>query len=129
MRVYYMFSAAIFAAFSGTACSAKGPPPPKPPAEVPATHNSQNTVSTIPSSTSDSEDAKEDRLIARMLKKVSQVRELSAKAPVPGKVLDRQSLIAKVRAHVDKEVPKSAIVNEGLALQMLGFVPTKFDYE
>ena len=129
MRAYYIYSGAVFAAFSAFACSSKGPPPAKPPAEVPATHTSQNTVSTIASSTADSEDAKEDRLIARMLKKVSQVRELSAKAPVPGKVLDRQSLIAKVRAHVDKEVPKSAIVNEGLALQMLGFVPTKFDYE
>lgn len=129
MRAIYIHSAAIFSMLSlASACSSKPPPPPKP-AEVASPHNSSNTVSHIDDGASASEDAKEDRLIARMLKKVSQVRELTAKAPVPGKVLDRQSLIARVRGHIDKEVPKQAIVNEGVALQMFGFVPTKFDYE
>ncbi|HEX7664387.1 MAG TPA: hypothetical protein VF407_07755 [Polyangiaceae bacterium] len=110
------------------ACSSKQPPPPKPPAEVPADHNSSNTTATITDS-DPAADAKEDRLIARMLKKVGEARGLTAKAPVPGKVLGRDALLAKVHAHIDTEVPKQAIVNEGLALQMFGFVPTKFDYE
>lgn len=110
------------------ACTSKAPPPPKPPpAEVPVEHSASSAPATPASDPS--VDAKEDRLIARMLKKVAQARGLTAKAPVPGKVLERGALIAKVRAHVDTEVPKEAIVNEGLVLQLFGFVPTKFDYE
>jgi hypothetical protein len=129
MRVKYTRFSAILPALFVVSCSST-PPAPKHPAEATAPHTADNTVATIDhGNAADSANAKEDRLIAKMLKKVSQVRELQAKAPVPGKVLDRSELIARVRGHVDKEVPKAAIVNEGLALQMFGFVPTKFDYE
>ncbi len=73
--------------------------------------------------------AREERLIARMLDRVSRARGLSAKSAVPGAVLDRTKLILRVKAHVDKEVPHDAIVNEGLVQQLLGFIPTRFDYE
>jgi hypothetical protein len=43
--------------------------------------------------------------------------------------LDRAALIAQVKQHVSRELPPEAIRNEGLALQLLGFVPVKFDYE
>jgi hypothetical protein len=129
MYVKYTYFSAIFPAFLAISCSSS-PPAPKHPAEATAPHTTENTVATIdPPKTADTANAKEDRLIAKMLKKVSQVRELQAKAPVPGKVLERSELIARVRGHIDKEVPKTAIVNEGLALQLFGFVPTKFDYE
>jgi hypothetical protein len=128
MRAKYIHISAFFPAILALSCSSS-PPPPKAPAETPAPHTAENTTATIDHGTGDDANAKEDRLIAKMLKKVSQVRELQAKAPVPGKVLPRSELIARVRGHVDKEVPKAAIVNEGLALQMFGFVPTKFDYE
>ncbi|MEO7113599.1 MAG: hypothetical protein ABI183_24385, partial [Polyangiaceae bacterium] len=129
MRVECIRISAILSALFAVSCSST-PPASKHPAEAAAPHTSDNTVATIDhGNTGDNANAKEDRLIAKMLKKVSQVRELQAKAPVPGRVLDRSELIARVRGHVDKEVPKTAIVNEGLALQMFGFVPTKFDYE
>lgn len=73
--------------------------------------------------------AREKKLIARMLKKVSAVRGLQSKHEVPGATLARDALIARVKSHVAKEVPREAIRREGLVLQLLGLVPTQFDYE
>jgi hypothetical protein len=73
-------------------------------------------------------DAREDRRIAKMLKHVTEARKLSALHAVPGVVLARDALIAKVKSHVETEVPPEAIRHEGLELQLFGFVPTSFDY-
>ena len=54
---------------------------------------------------------------------------LAALRPVPGVVLARDALIARVKDHVDREVPPEAIRHEGVELQIFGFVPTSFDYE
>jgi hypothetical protein len=64
-----------------------------------------------------------------MLRRVEHARGLDAKKTVPGLLLDRPALIARVKSHVSRELPPEAIRNEGLALQLLGFVPTQFDYE
>jgi hypothetical protein len=64
-----------------------------------------------------------------MLKRVEAARGLQATKPVPGVLLDRTALIAQVKEHVARELPAEAIRDEGLALQLLGFVPTQFDYE
>ncbi len=74
-------------------------------------------------------ESREARLIARMLRRVEAARGLGVKNPVPGVLLDRPALIARVKSHVSRELPPEAIRNEGLALQLLGFVPTQFDYE
>ena len=74
-------------------------------------------------------ESRETRLIARMLRRVENARRIHAKKPVPGVLLDRAALIARVKSHVARELPPEAIRNEGLALQLLGFVPTQFDYE
>jgi hypothetical protein len=60
---------------------------------------------------------------------VSHTRGLVAKKSVPGVTLDRNALLTRVKAHVDQEVPHDAIVDEGLVQQLLGFIPTHFDYE
>jgi hypothetical protein len=73
--------------------------------------------------------SREERLIAKMLEKVGHARGLAPKKVVPGVTLGRTALIARVKSHVDREVPHDAIVNEGLAQQLLGFIPTRFDYE
>ena len=73
--------------------------------------------------------SREERLIAKMLKRVSEARGLSANHPVPGATLARDALIDKVKEHVAREVPPEAIRQEGLVLQLLGLVPQKFDYE
>jgi hypothetical protein len=69
------------------------------------------------------------RTIARMLRRVSSARQIEATKTVPGVLLARDALIARVREHVSREVPHEAIRQEGLVLQLLGFVPTRFDYE
>ncbi len=74
-------------------------------------------------------DRRETRLIARMLHQVEAARTLEAKRQVPGVLLERPALIARVKEHVLRELPPEAIRNEGLALQLFGFVPTQFDYE
>jgi hypothetical protein len=75
------------------------------------------------------EGSREARLIARMLKRVQAARGLEAKRPVPGAVLDRSVLLARVKDHLARELPPEAIIDEGLALQLFGFLPTTFDYE
>ncbi len=70
-----------------------------------------------------------EKLIARTLRRVSKARGIDATKPVPGVVLSRAALIARVKEHVAKEVPADAIRNEGLVLQLFGFIPTSFDYE
>lgn len=77
----------------------------------------------------DSAGARETRLVARMLRHVETARGLESKRPVPGVLLDRHALIAQVREHVSRELPSEAIVDEGLELALLGFIPTQFDYE
>jgi hypothetical protein len=72
---------------------------------------------------------REEQLIARMLERVSRARGLVAKRSVPGVMLDRSALMGRVKSHVDREVPHDAIVEEGLVQQLLGFIPTRFDYE
>jgi hypothetical protein len=64
-----------------------------------------------------------------MLKLVAGARGLEAKRSVPGVLLDRPALIAQVKRHVARELPPEAIRDEGLELQLFGFVPTDFDYE
>jgi hypothetical protein len=74
-------------------------------------------------------DLRESRLVARMLQRVEVARHLQAKKEVPGVLLERPALIARVKEHVSRELPPQAIHNEGLALQLFGFIPTDFDYE
>lgn len=76
-----------------------------------------------------SADRRETRLISRMLHRVEVARTLEAKKAVPGVLLERPALIARVKEHVSRELPPEAIRNEGLALQLFGFVPTEFNYE
>jgi hypothetical protein len=64
-----------------------------------------------------------------MLAQVERVRKLDATKSVPGAELDRAALIARVKAHVARELPPQAIRNEGLELQLFGFLPTDYDYE
>jgi hypothetical protein len=73
--------------------------------------------------------AREERLIAKMLKQVSSARGLRPTRTVPGVVMTREALIARVKAHVAREVPPEAIRQEGMVLQLLGLVPQQFDYE
>jgi hypothetical protein len=110
-----------------SACSSKPPPAPVKVVEVPFVLSPVKAPAenAVKADTADHE----KRLIAKMLKKVVVARGLQTKAAVPGQVLPRKELLDRVRAHVAREVPKEAIRQEGLILQLLGFVPPQFDYE
>jgi hypothetical protein len=71
---------------------------------------------------------KDDPRVAAALRRVSRIRGLEATRPVPGVVLGREALLARVRGHVEREVPSQAISNEGLVFQLLGTIPPVFDY-
>ncbi len=73
--------------------------------------------------------SRENRLIARTMKRVSRARGLAATRTVPGVVLSRTDLLAKVKEHVLREVPADAIANEGIGLKLLGFIPASLDYQ
>ncbi len=73
-------------------------------------------------------EARQAKLVAKMLNEVSRVRGLSATRTVPGVVLPRERLIDRVKEHVAIEIPPDAIKREGQVLQILGFLPTTFDY-
>jgi hypothetical protein len=85
--------------------------------------------SSAPSAPAPLAERRETRLVARMLRRVEVARRIEATRPVPGMLLERPALIARVKDHVARELPPEAIRNEGLGLQLFGFVPTQFDYE
>jgi len=66
--------------------------------------------------------------VRAMLVKVSRARGLPALHEVAIKVLNRDQILARIRAHVDDDVPKDAIVNEGEALAALELVPPQYDF-
>jgi hypothetical protein len=94
-----------------------------PAASAPAVAGSSTLAESPPA------ERRETRLVARMLRRVEVARRIEATKPVPGVLLERPALIARVKDHVARELPPEAIRNEGLALQLFGFIPTQFDYE
>jgi hypothetical protein len=109
------------------ACGSTPAAPPAPPVASPA--RAEASTPAPAASVLTKEVPRETRLIARMLKRVEMARGLQSTKPVPGVVMDRPALIARVRDHVSRELPPEAIHDEGLALQLFAFIPTKFDYE
>lgn len=113
-----------FIVLLAAACGSSAKPDPQPPATLPAPELSHTSAST----TTDSAPGSDPR-IAKMLKIVSKARGLAPTRAVPGVTLSREALLARVKDHVQREVPHQAIVDEGLVYQLLGALPTTFDYE
>ncbi len=118
----------LAAAACGTAPAPAAPPPPTvslPPVDAGGAPDSPDArpLSARPPP------SREERLIATMLRRVEVARGFDSNRPVPGVVLDRAALLRRVKEHLSAELPSEAIRNEGLALQLFGFVPTTYDYE
>ena len=112
------------------ACSAARPPVPAPFASPPTPRNSAPVPSASPAPSDAARTrSRQSRLIARMLRQVESARGLVSTKAVPGVLLDRPALIARVKEHVSRELPPEAIDDEGLELTLFGFLPTGFDYE
>jgi hypothetical protein len=67
--------------------------------------------------------------VASVLKRVADVRGLAPRAAVESKVLTRAQLLARVRRHVDEQIPRDVIGHQGEFLVALGLVGPDFDYE
>ena len=115
----------------GVACGSTPAPPVPAPVAPPAASSAASPVASAPARHPDKStaEARQARLIARMLRRVEAARGLQSKTAVPGVLLDRGALIARVKAHVLRELPPEAIHDEGLELALFGFIPTQFDYE
>jgi len=122
-----MKRATILLAWALVACGST--PAPAPPRPIASTPPPAPSVLPVASAAPTNEEPRQKRLIARTLKRVEMARGLESKKTVPGVLMDRPALIARVKDHVSRELPPEAIRNEGLALQLFGFIPTQFDYE
>jgi hypothetical protein len=118
-------AALVIAACAARPAPSEGAAAPSAAAPGAASAASASTPSPAPAE----EERRETRLVARMLHHVEVARRIEARKKVPGVLLERPALIARVKEHVARELPPEAIRNEGLALQLFGFVPTQFDYE
>lgn len=70
-----------------------------------------------------------DGAVAAMMRKVAAARQLPQRSRLRSQTLERKPLIAKVRAHVDDEVPRDVIRGQGELLVGLGLLPPSYDYE
>jgi hypothetical protein len=59
---------------------------------------------------------------------MAKLRNLDARRPVPGAVLSRDALLAKLKTFVDRTVPPDAIRHEGDGLKLFGYLPESLDY-
>ncbi len=66
--------------------------------------------------------------VGAMLTRVARARGLPARHEVAIKVLDREQILARIKAHVDDDVPKESIIDEGEALAALELVPPEYDF-
>lgn len=66
--------------------------------------------------------------VRAMLERVVAARGLAAARPVKSRVEDRDAILARIRAHVDREVPKDVIVLQGEVLSALEVVPADYDF-
>ncbi len=122
-------------AFSVVAIAAcHGATPSKPIDQVPIGVSSAPPKSSLPSITvvppdQGVTDEQESREVRKTLKIVAAIRGLQPKTEVPGKVLNRDALLARVKQHVATDIPASAMTNEGMSYQLMGLIPAGgFDY-
>lgn len=66
--------------------------------------------------------------VRSMLERVSLSRGLPIRREVPVRVLDRPSMLVRIRAQATKDLPPDVLASQGEALAALGLVPPDFDY-
>ncbi len=68
------------------------------------------------------------RAVHDMLLRVSRARGLPVRHEVAIRVLDRAAILDRIRTHVEQEVPRDAVENEGELLAALELVPPGYDF-
>lgn len=68
------------------------------------------------------------RKVREMLARVARARGLPVRHDVQSRILDRDQILARIRAHVEKEIPRDVVEHEGELLAALELVPPDYDF-
>lgn len=66
--------------------------------------------------------------VQKMLARVSKIRGLPIKRPVPGRIVSREEAVAKIKEQVERDLPKDVMEMQGEVEAGLGLVPFDYDY-
>jgi hypothetical protein len=116
-------SAALLLAACGPAAPIVAPAVTPPVAVTPPAESAKAAL--LPPTPAEIESRKKVRA---MIARVSRARGLPALREVAIKILDRDQILARIKTHVDDDVPKASIIDEGEALAALELVPTEYDF-
>ena len=105
--------------------TAKTEPVTTAPLAIPTTSASPVAAPTAPEGSLAS---RESKLVAKTLARVSELRGIKAKKPVPGVKLERTALVGRIRDKALREYPAEALRRETQLIQLFGFAPPTFDY-
>lgn len=70
-----------------------------------------------------------DKQVNEMLALVARTRSLPAAGSVKGRVIDRPTMIAQLKKHVQEEIPPAVLRGQGEFLRAFGFIPKTYDFE
>jgi len=109
-------------------CGASEVPRGNPPGGAP-THVSERTSpdSSAPAPGADRVGV-DPRAVQSMLRRVAAKRGLPIRREVPSRVLNRAAIIARIREHVDRELPRDVLSNQGESLAALELIPVDYDF-
>lgn len=116
----------VLALFVGVGCGSAAPKVSRavePVVEKPAA-TTQKPNAAVPTP----EDEEYNARIAAMLERVAKARGLPIKRRVPGLVLNRDEILRRVRAQVEHDMPREAMVGQGELLAALELVPADYDF-
>ncbi|MFO0755952.1 MAG: hypothetical protein U0359_05650 [Byssovorax sp.] len=132
MRSTAALALALSAAIGAVACSsAPVAAPASAPRGVDTTPAAKVAAPPASASAAPESKPKQDENRARvmaMTRRVSQARGLPVLREVGVKTLDRAQILAKIREHVEKEIPPATLEHEGEALAALELIPDDYDY-
>jgi hypothetical protein len=126
-------AALALVACGGVGCGSSEPAPVWPPAAVEPAVPARSAAVAGGAAHEDAavdpaEAAENARRSQKMLEVVARMRALPIKKPVPGRTLSRGKMLERIRAHVDKDVPRAVLFDQGESLAALGLVPADYDF-
>ena len=115
-----LLGAVALALASGCGPSSFGPTTPSP--------AGGKVAEATPPARTNPEDEQSTAAVQAMLARVARARGLPIKRAVPGKVLDRDTMLRRIRETVEEDTPKDVLVAQGELLAGLELVPADYDF-
>jgi hypothetical protein len=119
----------LFAVVAGIGLAGCGSSPTRPPPSVHVPASARSPADEPDDAVADESVDGISKSVAQVLDRVASVRGLQPREAVRSKVLSRADLLARVRKHVDDQMPREAIRSQGEILVALGLVAPDYDYE